>query len=700
MVRAAQNDETRSGDRPGESLGGPHEVRVAEDDAHLGRQPGEVGGCQGRTGGALHDGDQCAQVLARVPGVAGEGLGEGVVGRCTSLERGDDPFVSGRVGGPEDRVADAGEQDPAEALRREAHGPEGRHGPEGERGHVHDGGDPVEGANEPFGEREVLLRLVPLLGIAVARQVDAHHGPSGLGEEGIDAGFLPCLGETARPAMDEHDGDVVGGAHGHTVVSSCPMRFLDGPPAHDLTYNDVFMVPSLSSVASRLDVDLTTPDGIGTHIPLVVSNMTAVAGRRMAETVARRGGLVVMPQDIPLDIISSVVTHLKSRHPVFETPITLAAHDTIGEALSLIHKRSHGAVVVADADGKPLGIFTEHDAAGYDRFTQLHNVMSRDIVLFPATMGIEEMHDSLVENRLNFAPVTDTEGRLLGCVTRKGTLRSTMYRPALDRDGRFLSSVAVGINGDPGARARALVAMGVDVLVVDTAHGHQSRMLSAIEAVRSAAPGATIVAGNVVTREGTRDLVSAGADIVKVGVGPGAMCTTRMMTGVGRPQFSAVLECAEAARSLGRHVWADGGVRYPRDVALALAAGAASVMFGSWLAGTYESAADTLRDTEGRLYKESFGMASNRAVRNRTRAESAMDRARKELFEEGISSSRMYLDPQRPGVEDIIDQIVAGLRSACTYAGASDIETFHERAVVGIQSSAGYDEGRPQGTSW
>jgi IMP dehydrogenase len=478
------------------------------------------------------------------------------------------------------------------------------------------------------------------------------------------------------------------------------MRFLDGPPVHDLTYNDVFMVPSMSSVASRLDVDLTTPDRIGTHIPLVVSNMTAVAGRRMAETVARRGGLVVLPQDIPLDIISSVVAHLKDRHPVFETPITLAPHDTIGEALSLVHKRSHGAVVVVDADGGPIGIFTEHDAAGYDRFTQLHNVMSRDIVLFPASMAIDEMHESLVEKRLSFAPVTDGDGRLLGCVTRKGALRSTMYRPALDGNGRFLSSVAVGINGDPGARARALVGMGVDVLVVDTAHGHQSRMLSAIEAVRSAAPGATIVAGNVVTREGTRDLVSAGADIVKVGVGPGAMCTTRMMTGVGRPQFSAVLECAEAARSLGRHVWADGGVRYPRDVALALAAGASSVMFGSWLAGTYESAADTLRDTEGRLYKESFGMASNRAVRNRTREESAMERARKELFEEGISSSRMYLDPQRPGVEDIIDQIVAGLRSACTYAGAADIEQFHERAVVGIQSSAGYDEGRPQGTSW
>jgi IMP dehydrogenase len=478
------------------------------------------------------------------------------------------------------------------------------------------------------------------------------------------------------------------------------MRFLQSPPAHDLTYNDVFMVPSMSTVPSRLDVDLRTPDSLGTNIPVVVSNMTAVAGRRMAETVARRGGLVVLPQDIPLDIIEQVVSYVKSRHAVFETPITLGPTDTLGEALSLIHKRAHGAVVVVDDEGRPVGIFTEHDAAGYDRFTQLKNVMNPDIVSVPDTAGIVDIHDQLVDQRLNFAPVVDGSGRLVGSVTRRGALRSTMYAPAVDAQGRLLTSVAVGINGDPGARARALVAMGVDVLVIDTAHGHQERMIRAIESVRKAAPGTPIVAGNVVTHDGTRDLINAGADVVKVGVGPGAMCTTRMMTGVGRPQFSAVLDCAETAREMGKHVWADGGVRYPRDVALALAAGASSVMLGSWLAGTYESAADTLRDTEGRLYKESFGMASNRAVRNRTRTETAFERAKKELFEEGISTSRMYLDPARPGVEDIIDQIVAGLRSSCTYAGASTIDQFRERAVVGVQSSAGYDEGRPLGTSW
>lgn len=478
------------------------------------------------------------------------------------------------------------------------------------------------------------------------------------------------------------------------------MRFLQQLPSHDLTYNDVFMVPSMSHVQSRLDVDLRTADNIGTNIPIVVSNMTAVAGRRMAETVARRGGLVVLPQDIPLDIIKTVVDYVKSRHPIFDTPITLSPEDTLGEAMSLIHKRAHGAVVVVDENNKPLGIFTEHDASGFDRFTQLKNVMNLDMVCFNDSQSVVDIHDALVEQRLNFAPVIASSGELVGAVTRRGSLRSTIYKPALNARGEFLTSVAVGINGDPAARAKELVSLGVDVLVIDTAHGHQASMIRAIEAVRKATPNATLVAGNVVTRDGTRDLINAGADIIKVGVGPGAMCTTRMMTGVGRPQFSAVLESAEVARSMGKHVWADGGVRYPRDVALAIAAGAASVMFGSWLAGTYESAADTLRDTEGRLYKESFGMASNRAVKNRTRTESAFERAKKELFEEGISTSRMYLDPQRPGVEDIIDQIVAGLRSSCTYAGAANLEDFHQRAVVGVQSSAGYDEGRPLGTSW
>ena len=326
--------------------------------------------------------------------------------------------------------------------------------------------------------------------------------------------------------------------------------------------------------------------------------------------------------------------------------------------------------------------------------------MSTDLLTLPAGVACEDAYERLHSAHRRLAPVVDAGGVLVGVLTATSALRSTLYTPALDADGRLRVGAALGINGVVATKAKALLAAGADILVVDTAHGHQEKMLDALAQVRSVGPDVPVVAGNVVTAEGTRDLIAAGADIVKVGVGPGAMCTTRMATGVGRPQFSAVLECAAAAAELGRHVWADGGVKHPRDVALALAAGASNVMIGSWFAGTYESAADLQMDADGRPYKVSFGMASARAVRSRTRSDSAFERDRKALFEEGISSSRMYIDRDRPGVEDVIDQIVSGVRSACTYAGAATLTAFAERAVVGVQSSAGYDEGGPQPAGW
>ena len=483
------------------------------------------------------------------------------------------------------------------------------------------------------------------------------------------------------------------------------MRFLPGhQPTNDLTYGDVFLVPSRSEVTSRFDVDLSTTDGTGTTIPVVVANMTAVSGRRMAETVARRGGVAVIPQDIPTDVVADVVRTVKQRDTVVESAVVVGPSDTVHTALTLIGKRSHGAAVVVGDHGRPVGVVTEADCLGVDRFTQVSEVMTpeptvveADVVAGPG--GLEAAFERLHANRRRFVPVV-RDGALVGVLTRTGALRSSIYTPALDAAGRLRVGAAVGINGDVRAKAAALLEAGVDVLVVDTAHGHQRKMLDALAAVRSLDPGVPVVAGNVVTAEGTRDLVEAGADIVKVGVGPGAMCTTRMMTAVGRPQLSAVLDCAAEARRLGAHVWADGGVRHPRDVALALAAGASQVMIGSWFAGTHESPGDLHSTSDGRLYKESFGMASARAVAARTAGGSAFDRARKALYEEGISSSRMYLDPARPGVEDLLDQITSGLRSACTYAGATTLEELAERAVVGIQSAAGYDEGRPLPDGW
>ncbi len=479
------------------------------------------------------------------------------------------------------------------------------------------------------------------------------------------------------------------------------MHFLnDQVPEQDLTYSDVFMVPRRSAVDSRLDVDLATHDGTGTTIPIVVANMTAVAGRRMAETIARRGGLAVIPQDIPIDVVAEVISWTKRRCLVHETPITLNPESTVGEALNLLPKRAHNAVVVIDTQRRPIGLVTDTDCAGVDRFAQLHEVMSTDLLTIPAGTTPEDAFATLHDFRHRLAPVVDTSGALVGVLTRTGALRSTLYDPAVDAQDRLRIAAAVGINGDVAGRAAQLVEAGADVLVMDTAHGHQEKMIQALQKVRALDPSVPLVAGNVVTAEGTRDLIGAGADIVKVGVGPGAMCTTRMMTAVGRPQFSAVLECAAQARSLGRSVWADGGVRHPRDVALALAAGATNVMIGSWFAGTFESPGDVQRDAQGRMYKESFGMASARAVRLRTSDDTPFERARKALFEEGISSGRMYLDPERPSVEDLVDEVVAGVRSSMTYTGARTLEEFHDSGTVGVQSAAGYSEGQPVPTSW
>lgn len=492
------------------------------------------------------------------------------------------------------------------------------------------------------------------------------------------------------------------------------MRFLTAP-ATDLTYSDVFLVPSHSEVTSRMDVDISSDDGTGTTIPLVSANMTAVTGRRMVETMARRGGLGVLPQDIPLEVIQDVTRWVKGRHPVVETPVTVRAQDTVLDVMHLLGKRNHAAVCVVKGSGEDgerfVGIVRAEDCEDVDRFATVSTVLRQPSFTVPVAQlaagedglaseaALQEIFLSMDAAQSPYAPVLDGQ-RLVGVLTPAGTLRSGLFRPALDAQGALRVGAAVGINGNVAERAAALVEVGVDVLVVDTAHGHQRKMMDALRAIRALDVPVPVVAGNVVSASGVRELAAAGADIIKVGVGPGAMCTTRMMTAVGRPQFSAVLECAEAARDLGRHVWADGGVRYPRDVALALAAGASQVMIGSWFAGTFESPGDLVLDADGRQYKESFGMASARAVQNRTRAEDAYSRARKAMFEEGISTSRMYLDPARPSVEDLLDTITAGVRSSMSYAGADDLEQFRTRALVGVQSAAGYEEGRPLPQSW
>lgn len=480
------------------------------------------------------------------------------------------------------------------------------------------------------------------------------------------------------------------------------MRFLDTPPSHDLAYSDVFLVPGRSDVDSRLDVSIAPNDGTGASIPIVSSNMNSVTGSLMAATIARRGGLGVLPQDLPLQELDAAIRWVKEQPVDWHSPITLSAERSVRDALSRVPAAAGHGVVIVDAEGAFAGSIDASELAVAHPDARLG-----DLLRGVAHPGVDAddvtdartAFDLMVAADTEFAPVL-RHGVVVGTLSRTSALRSTIYAPHVDGDRRLAVAAAVGINGDLEAKARALVAAGIDVLVLDTAHGHQERMIRAIDTVAKLDLGVPVVAGNVVTPEAVRDFAEAGASIVKVGVGPGAMCTTRMMTAVGRPQFSAVLDTAAAATEAGVSVWADGGVRYPRDVALALAAGAASVMVGSWFAGTVESPGEMIRDADGRLYKESWGMASTKAVRERFERLDPYELARRTLFAEGISSSKIYLDPLRPSIEDLLDMITSGLRSSLSYAGAHDLAEFAEKSVVGVQSAAGYEEGKALPVSW
>lgn len=485
------------------------------------------------------------------------------------------------------------------------------------------------------------------------------------------------------------------------------MEFYGEAPDVDLTYSDVFLVPRRSAVASRLDVDLAPHDGTTATIPLVSSNMNSVTGARLAATLARRGGLGVLPQDMPLQELDAAIRWVKAQPVTWDTPLVLPPDATVADAARLLPPTDgHGIVVAAVAAGR----IDADDVLGIVPAARLGTALP-DARLGDLARGRAASVDAddieSARHAFDVIVAADAElvavlhhGHLVGTLSRRSALRSTLYRPAVDASGRLIVAAAVGINGDVAAKARALAGAGVDVLVLDTAHGHQEGMLQALRTVADLDLGLPIAAGNIVTAEGVHDLVTAGATILKVGVGPGAMCTTRMMTAVGRPQFSAVLETAEAARMMGAHVWADGGVRYPRDVALALAAGAASVMIGSWFAGTIEAPGELQVDEAGRAFKESWGMASTKAVHERFGRLDPYELARKELFAEGISSSRIYLDPLRPGLEDLLDMITSGVRSSFTYAGAATVAQFHDRARVGLQSAAGYEEGKALPVSW
>ena len=478
------------------------------------------------------------------------------------------------------------------------------------------------------------------------------------------------------------------------------MKFLH--PEHDehleLSTDDVFLNPAYFDGASRLETDLTPPDFAGGSHPIVAANMNAVTGKRMAETMARFGGLGVLPQDMELDTVERIVKHIHAADSRFDTPLAVSPRATLRDVQGIIRKRSHDLVVVIDDDHRPIGIVTQADLRDRDQYVPAARLMSQRLVTLSAASSNRDAFLAMEQARVKAAPVLDADGRLRGVLTRNDAVRLELLKPSLDADGRLMVAAAIGISAEAAATAAKLVELGVAAIVIDTAHGHQRRMLEALRAVRAEiGDRVPLIAGNVCTAAGTRALIDAGADVVKVNVGPGAMCTTRMQTGAGRPTFTAVLACAREARALGKQVWADGGVRHPRDVALYLAAGAARVMVGTALAGTYESPGDVKEDREGHLYKENYGMASGRAVSDRTADLDAFEAAKKGFFREGISTSRIYIREGAESVGAVLMNMITGVQSALTYVGARTLPEFAERAVVGVQTWAGYGEGTPHG---
>ncbi|MBP8016481.1 GuaB1 family IMP dehydrogenase-related protein [Candidatus Gracilibacteria bacterium] len=467
----------------------------------------------------------------------------------------------------------------------------------------------------------------------------------------------------------------------------------------EFTYDDVFLFQNYFNGTSRFkNVNIKPKFDFGTSIPIVSSNMNAVTGKRMAEALARIGGLGILPQDMDIETVVKIIKEIKNSSIKFDTPITVKSNNTIRDALGIIHKRSHNTVIlVDDNNNKPINIFTIKDFNDLDQYTNLSSLKKSFLITGNEDITDQEAFDIMDQKGISSLPIINQEGVLLGILTKKQTIRNSIYSQTLDKNGNLDLAVTFGINNFL-EKAKIVAKLGINIFVLDTAHGYQKKMIEAIKLFRKELGNKPIlIAGNIIVENGVRDLIEAGANGIKVGVGPGAMCTTRMKTGVGRPQFTAVYKCAKEARKLGGFIWADGGIREPRDLALALAAGANHVMIGTLFTGTYESTGDIKFDENFKMFKENYGMASRKAVNLRNSNLSNFEQARKSLFKEGISSSKIYIKEGREGVGDIIDEFITGLRSAMTYVGAYNLEEFYKKAIIGVQTHAGFFEGTSHG---
>jgi IMP dehydrogenase len=469
------------------------------------------------------------------------------------------------------------------------------------------------------------------------------------------------------------------------------------PIREGLTFDDVLLAPRYSAVHPR-DTDIRTrfARGIQLNIPQVSAAMDTVTGARMAIAMAREGGLGVLHKNLSIEQQAARVDRVKrSESGMIQKPYTLGPDRPIRDARRLMESRGVSGVPVVEESGRVLGIITNRDLLfESDGSRPIREVMTSErLVTAPAGTTLDDAEAIMGRHKIEKLPIVDAEGRLEGLVTVKDILKRRRFpRASKDDRGRLIAAAAVGTAEETMDRARALADAGVDVLVVDTAHGHSEGVLRTVERIRAAFPDTRVVAGNVATTEGARALVERGVDAVKVGIGPGSICTTRVIAGIGVPQLTAIMDCARVCREAGVPLIADGGIRYTGDIVKAIAAGADSVMMGSLFAGTEESPGDTTL-LEGRTFKVYRGMGSVDAM-----AEGSGDRYFQEepvegrkFVPEGIEGRVPYKGP----VGETIFQMIGGLRQGMGYCGVPDLESLRTETEFIRLTMAGLIESHP-----
>ena len=461
-----------------------------------------------------------------------------------------------------------------------------------------------------------------------------------------------------------------------------------------LTFDDVLLVPAESSVLPP-DIDLSTnlTKKIKLNTPIMSAAMDTVTEYRMAIAIAREGGIGVIHKSMPIDDQAEQVDMVKrSENGVITNPFYLGPDNTLGEADALMAKYRISGVPVVDADGVLIGIITNRDMKFEENMDrQIREVMtSAGLVTGREGTTLEEAKDILRRHKIEKLPIVDEQFHLKGLITIKDIEKVVKYpNSAKDKHGRLLCAAAIGVTNDILDRAGALVQAGVDALVLDSAHGHSANIMRCVGLVKNAFPEVQLIAGNVATAEGTEALIKAGADCVKVGIGPGSICTTRVVAGVGVPQITAVMESAEIANKYGIPIIADGGIKYSGDIVKALAAGGSVVMLGSMLAGCEEAPGET-EVFQGRQFKVYRGMGSLAAMAKGSKDRYFQEKNSK-LVPEGVEGRVPYRGP----VSDTVYQMVGGLRSGMGYCGAPDIETLRTKAQFVRITAAGLRESHP-----